>query len=220
MEISKVKHIFTNAEELELGQIYCIGRNYSAHAREMGSVVESDPIVFLKPNTSYFNTNYTFEIPEFSDNIHHEVELVLVIAKDCYKFEREDVSEFITGYGIGIDFTARDAQQKAKEKGHPWAVAKGFYRSAPVSKIIPANEIKENYFDIELYKNANLVQSVNTKEMEHNISKIIKYLSSIFYLQRGDCIFTGTPSGVGRVEKGNKLRAVLNKKLSFELNVV
>ena len=215
----KFSHKYTDGSELEVRNLYCIGRNYSEHAKEMGAEVQKDPIVFLKTRQAYFNDEYTFQLPSHSDNMHHEVEMVAVIGKDAHNVSEEDAMSYVSGIGVGIDFTARDVQSKCKEKGHPWTFAKSFFRSAPVSKIIPIQEINTDYFELRLLKNNELVQSGSTSEMIHSLPKLVSYLSKHFYLEQGDCIFTGTPSGVSQVKAGDELIASLDDSISFQLLV-
>jgi 2-keto-4-pentenoate hydratase/2-oxohepta-3-ene-1,7-dioic acid hydratase in catechol pathway len=145
-------YTFTDGTKIEVGTMYCIGKNYEKHAKEMGGDVPKDPVVFIKPPAAYISDGSDVILPDFSENVHHEVELVVVIGKDCSNVSRKEARNVIAGYGIGIDVTLRDIQQKAKEKGHPWAVAKGFVTSAPISKIIPADEFGSEipFFDVKL----------------------------------------------------------------------
>lgn len=200
---------FTNGIALEAGVAYCVGQNYAAHAREMGSDVPTSPIIFIKPPSSIICDGENIILPKISNNVHYECELVAVIGKDCHNITKEQASEFIAGYGVGIDVTMRDLQAEAKRNGHPWAIAKGFATSAPISKIVPASEISSNFFDIELYQNGSLRQKTNTSQMERSVEELLAFLSTIYYLEEGDIIFTGTPEGVGPINSGDKLRAVL-----------
>jgi len=202
---------FKNGKELEVRTMYCIGQNYAKHAAEMGGKVSSDPIIFIKPPAAYIENGGKILLPDISNNVHHEVELVVVIGKNCININEKDAVNYIAGYAVGIDATLRDLQKKAKENGHPWAVAKGFYSSAPISDIIPAEEFagKIPFFELELKVNGELKQKSSTENMERTVGKLIEYLSRIFTLEPGDCIFTGTPEGVGQIVKGDKLFAEL-----------
>ncbi|MEJ5244972.1 MAG: fumarylacetoacetate hydrolase family protein [Bacteroidota bacterium] len=211
------KLFFTNGNALQAGVAYCVGQNYAAHAREMGSAVPTSPIIFIKPPSSIIYDGENIILPKISKNVHYECELVAVIGKDCYNITKEQATDFIAGYGVGIDVTMRDLQAEAKSKGHPWAIAKGFATSAPISKIIPASEISSNYFDIELYQNGSLRQKTNTSQMERSVEELVAFLSTVYYLEEGDIIFTGTPEGVGPIARGDKLKAVLRGYV--ELNV-
>jgi acylpyruvate hydrolase len=212
---------FTNGKKLEIGTIYCLGSNYSKHIKEMGNIVSADPVIFLKPGNAYIKDGESIIPPRFSENVHHEVELVVVIGKDCRKVEEKDALDYVAGYAVGIDATLRDIQNKAKNNGQPWAVAKGFYTSAPISKVIEIEKFgTENvFFDLELKVNGEIKQSSNTKEMERNVAQIISYLSKVFYLEPGDCIFTGTPEGVGRIVPGDSLYASLGGLVELKVIV-
>ncbi len=200
---------FTDGSEMTVGTMYCIGQNYSAHVKEMGSVPSTAPLVFLKPASAYVADGGKVELPSFSQNVHHEVELVVVIGKECRKVSRSEALSCVAGYAVGVDFTLRDVQSRAKEKGHPWAVAKGFFSSGPISKVIPASQIAEPFFDLQLKVNGDIKQKGTTRDMERSIEELIEYLSSVFMLLPGDVIFTGTPEGVGPVKAGDKIEASL-----------
>jgi len=212
----------TNGEKIPAGTMYCIGRNYSKHAKEMGAEVPEEPIVFLKPPTAMLCDGDKFEIPEFSNNVHHEVELVVVINKDCHKIEKSDASSYILGVGVGLDFTLRDVQQIAKDKGLPWAVAKAFAGSSPISKIIPFDSLNKKIEELEISLDVNNVQKQSEKisAMERSTEDLIYYLSKVFKLRRGDIVFTGTPEGVGQVHSGDKLCAKLDNLLDLNIEII
>lgn len=210
----------TNGLTYNVGTIFCIGQNYAKHIAEMGSVVTPDPVIFIKPSQSIIHSNDTFSLPEFSQNIHHEVELVILIGSDCEDVSPDNAKNYIAGYGVGIDITARDVQENAKKGGKPWAVAKGFRQSAPISDFIPAESITDNSaFELKLWINNELRQSGNTKDMERSVEKLVSYLSKVFTLRRGDLIFTGTPEGVGKINSGDQLMAKLNDDLTLIIDV-
>lgn len=214
-------YTFSNGDTMPIGTMYCIGKNYAAHAREMGGEVPSSPVVFLKPPAAYVPNGGSVRIPAFSQLVHHEVEMVVVIGEDCDSVPRNEAHRFIAGYGVGLDMTLRDVQTEAKKKGEPWAVAKGFTTSAPLSSIIPASQFSGiPDFDIALHVNGHLRQSGTTRDMERPVDMLIEYLSSVFTLRRGDCIFTGTPEGVGPVQHGDALRAELTGIAALEVSVV
>lgn len=200
----------TDGSEIPVGTLYCIGRNYAAHAREMGAVVVDDPIIFIKPPAAYVPDGSTIERPAFSDDVHHEVELVVVIGHDTDGVDPDRAWEVIAGVGVGLDLTARDVQAKAKSMGHPWAVAKSWKASAPVSRIIPVPHCGKGPWDIALSVNGHVRQSASTFEMERSIESLVSTVARIFSLRRGDAIFTGTPSGVGPIRSGDTLYATLN----------
>jgi len=212
---------FTDGTSLEIGTMYCIGKNYEKHAKEMGGELPKDPVVFIKPPAAYIPDGSSVILPDFSDNVHHEVELVVVIGKDCSNIRSDQARNVIAGYAIGIDVTLRDIQQKAKEKGLPWAVAKGFVTSAPISKIIPESEFGDEipFFDVKLEVNGDIRQNGNTKDMARPVGLLIEYLSKVFTLRTGDCIFTGTPEGVGKINSGDKLIAELSGKVKLSISV-
>ena len=212
---------FTDESYLDIGTMYCIGKNYEKHAKEMGGSVPKDPVVFIKPPAAYVANNGKIMIPDFSENVHHEVELVVVIGKDCVNIDPNNAREFIAGYAVGIDVTLRDVQQKAKEKGKPWAVAKGFVTSAPISNVIPADKFgkKTPYFDLELKVNGALRQKGNTKDMARPVENLVSYLSKVFTLRKGDCIFTGTFEGVGQIIAGDLIEAELCDYISLNVKI-
>lgn len=200
--------------------IYCIGRNYADHAKEMGASPGAEPVVFFKPSSSILVEPEAVSLPDFSANVHHEVELICQIAKDAYKVGKMDAEEYIYGYGIGIDFTARDLQKSAKDEGKPWALAKGFYGSGPISKIVPKENFDSDVFVLELKVNSETKQKGSSKDMIWQIPELIEYLSHRFKLLEGDLIFTGTPEGVGKVESEDKLELYLNGERSMEFKVL
>ena len=197
-------------------RIFAIGRNYAEHIQELNNERPGEPVVFTKPDTALLRNNDAFYYPDFSKDIHHEVELVLRISKEGKNIEERFASMYFDKIGIGIDFTARDLQQKAKEKGLPWDLAKGFNGSAPIGeKFIPVGELrnlKDINFSLEV--NGQVKQQGNTNLMLFSFDHIIAYLSKFFTLKTGDLIFTGTPKGVGPVAIGDKLSAYIeNEKL-------
>lgn len=202
-------------------RIFCIGRNYVEHIKELNNERPDEPVIFTKPDTALIRNNNPFYYPGFSTDIHHEVELVLHISKEGKNLEEKFAAKYFDSIGIGIDFTARDWQQKAKAKGLPWDIAKGFNGSAPISDtFIPVSDFK-NLTDInfKLELNGQLKQQGNTSLMLFPFDYIIAYLSKFFTLKTGDLIFTGTPSGVGPVVTGDKLSAYIenDKMLEFEV---
>lgn len=206
---------------LQVNNIFCIGRNYALHAKEMNSVIPDEPIVFLKPNSSILFDGGTVKLPKRSSDVHHEVEMVVAIGTEGRNIPQDKAENYIAGIAAGIDFTARDIQSEAKKSGRPWTVAKGFDTFAPVSKFLVNNSsLNPDHLKIELLINDKIVQKGNTKEMIFSVGNLIFYLSSIFTLQPGDLIFTGTPEGVGPVQSGDKLLARLNEDLlTLQVNV-
>jgi len=202
-------------------RIFAIGRNYVEHIEELRNEKPSDPVIFTKPDTAILRNNSPFYYPDFSKDVHHEVELVLRICKEGKNIEEKFAHKYYDAIGVGIDFTARDLQQKLKEKGLPWDIAKGFNGSAPISdKFIPVGEFKDvKNINFSLKIDGEFKQQGNTSLMLFNFDYIILYLSRFFTLKTGDLIFTGTPKGVSPVKVGNVLSAYIEdeKLLEFEV---
>jgi 2-keto-4-pentenoate hydratase/2-oxohepta-3-ene-1,7-dioic acid hydratase in catechol pathway len=176
----------------------------------MKAEVPADPVLFLKPSTAIVHTGENIVLPAFSKEMHHEVELVVAIGKTARKVSIGDAPEAISGYGVGLDMTLRDVQAVAKQKGLPWAVAKGFDTSAPVSEFIPASSAgADPVFDIECSVNGTVRQKTSTSSMIFGIARLVSYISTVFTLEPGDLIFTGTPEGVGPVRPGDIIEAKL-----------
>jgi 2-keto-4-pentenoate hydratase/2-oxohepta-3-ene-1,7-dioic acid hydratase in catechol pathway len=202
-------------------RIFAIGRNYVEHIQELNNERPDEPVIFTKPDTALLRDNAPFYYPEFSKDIHHEVELVLKISKEGKGVEEKFASKYYDSIGIGIDFTARDLQQKAKEKGLPWDIAKGFNGSAPVSgKFIPVGDFKDlSSIHFRLDVDGVVKQQGDTSLMLFNFDYIISYLSKFFTLKTGDLIFTGTPRGVGPIAIGNRLTAYIENEKMLEFEV-
>jgi 2-keto-4-pentenoate hydratase/2-oxohepta-3-ene-1,7-dioic acid hydratase in catechol pathway len=202
-------------------KIICIGRNYVEHARELSNPLPENPVFFLKPDSALVIRNRPFYYPDFSTDIHYETELVLKICKVGKSIPEKYAQDYYDQIGLGFDFTARDLQQKCKEKGLPWEIAKGFDYSAPISQeFIPKEsvpDLKNISFHLEL--NGKRVQEGHSGEMIFSFEKIIAYVSKFMTLQTGDLIFTGTPSGVGPVKIGDKLEAYLEGKHMLTCNI-
>jgi acylpyruvate hydrolase len=202
-------------------RIFAIGRNYVEHIEELKNEKPSDPVIFTKPDTALLRNNSPFYYPDFSKDVHHEVELVLRICREGKNIEEKFAHKYYDAIGVGIDFTARDVQQKLKEKGLPWDIAKGFNGSAPISdKFIPVGDFKDvKNINFSLKVDGEFKQQGNTSLMLFNFDYIILYLSKFFTLKTGDLIFTGTPKGVSPVKVGNVLSAYIEdeKLLEFEV---
>ncbi len=191
-------------------RLFCIGRNYARHAREMRSEVPETPMVFLKPSTSLVATGGSVVLPAASREVHHEVELVAVIGRPGKHIAVEEAMSYIVGYAVGLDMTARDLQAEAKKKGHPWSVAKGFDTFAPLGPVAPAADVADPHdLSIQLTVNGEVRQEGLTSDMIFSLPDLIVYCSSIFTLLPGDLLFTGTPEGVGPVEVGDVLTATV-----------
>ncbi len=191
-------------------KIFCIGRNYSDHAKELNNPVPTEPLIFMKPNTALLLNNRHFYHPEYSKNIHYEGEIVLRVCKNGRSVQPEFADRYIDAVAFGIDFTARDLQDKLKAKGHPWEIAKGFDRSAPLSRFIPIEELKDkNHIGFQLKQNGVVVQDGNTVDLIFNFERLIVEISKYFTIQKGDYIFTGTPAGVGPIAIGDTLEGFI-----------
>jgi 2-keto-4-pentenoate hydratase/2-oxohepta-3-ene-1,7-dioic acid hydratase in catechol pathway len=201
-------------------KILAVGRNYAAHIEELNNERPEAPVVFFKPDTAVLRNNEPFYYPEFSNDIHFEVEILLKIGKTGKHIQEKYASKYYNQIGIGIDFTARDLQQQAKNKGLPWALAKGFNNSAPISKLYPINhfgDIHNLNFGLEI--DGVVRQRGNTSKMLFSFNEIICYISRFFTLKKGDIIFTGTPEGVGPVNIGNRLRAFIEDQTLLDFEV-
>lgn len=199
-------------------KIICIGRNYKDHAKEMGKPVPDVPMFFLKPDSALLPKRNPFFIPDFSKEVHYEVELVYKIKKVGKSIDLKFSNNYYEEVGLGIDFTARDLQRKCKEKGHPWEIAKAFDQSALVGEEFLKINSKEN-INFSLHKNGEVVQKSSSDNMIFNIDEIISYVSKFMTLKIGDLIFTGTPSGVGSISIGDNLEGFINEKKIFKVNI-
>lgn len=201
-------------------KIICVGRNYAAHARELNNPVNEHPVIFLKPETALLQKRQPFFIPDFSNEIHHEIELVIKINRLGKNIQPQFAHKYYDEIGLGIDFTARDLQSSLKSKGLPWELAKAFDGSAPVGEFIKKSELgllQEIRFSLK--KNDHPVQEGNSADMIFNVDFIISFVSAYFTLKKGDLIFTGTPSGVGPVVKGDTLEGFIGEKKMIHVNV-
>ena len=211
--------IFDSEALFPVGKIYCIGKNYADHAKEMGGTVERDqPFFFSKPPQSITQSN-TISFPTQTNNLHHEVELVVFIGSKCSDIQKEDAQESIFGYGVGVDLTKRDLQDIAKKNGKPWDLSKGFDNSAPISKILQNEKTIMRQGEIKLSVNGVEKQSSNLSNMAWEVDEIISWLSKFITLNPGDIIFTGTPAGVGKLNPGDQIDASIESVglLSFKL---
>ncbi|MFN8143086.1 MAG: fumarylacetoacetate hydrolase family protein [Bacteroidia bacterium] len=201
-------------------KIICIGRNYVEHALELKNEVPAEPVFFLKPDTAILPEQRPFYIPDFSKEIHHEIELVLKICKEGKNIAPEFASRYFDQITVGIDFTARDIQQKQKEKGLPWEPAKAFDHSAPVGKFISFSSLANpQSIRFHLDKNGNTVQTGSSDLMIHSFEKMISYVSQFITLRKGDLIFSGTPKGVAQVNPGDVLNCYLEDQLLLTVEV-
>lgn len=196
-------------------KILCVGRNYAEHAAELNNPIPDDPMLFLKPSTAYRKSHKPLYYPDFTKDLHYEVELVLKICKNGKHVDPKFAHKYYMEVSVGIDFTARDIQQRCKENSHPWEIAKGWDGSAPVGDFIAIEEARdeEGHIPFSLRKNGELVQEGSTKDMLHNFDQLIAYSSKFFLLNVGDFFFTGTPKGVGPVQQGDVLEAYIGEQL-------
>jgi 5-carboxymethyl-2-hydroxymuconate isomerase len=191
-----------------VGKILCLGQNYAKHAKEMGAAAPTSPIIFLKPSTAIIENGEAIVLPTISDDVHHEVELTVLLGKQGKDIPQSKAFDYVAGYGIGLDMTMRDRQKEAKAAGNPWSIAKGFDTSAPLSPFISKDNVNgPDNFEITLSVNGKERQHSNTSNMIYKIDYIIAFLSSIFTLEEGDVIYTGTPEGVGKVVAGDVIEA-------------
>lgn len=200
-------------------KIICIGRNYAEHARELGNEIPENPVIFMKPDTAVLKKGSDFYIPEFSEDIHYELEVVLKISKGGKYIQEEKAGNYFEEIALGIDFTARDLQSKLKEKGLPWELAKGFDGSAVISDFYKKEDYDLKNIQFSLLKNKEEVQNGNTSLMLFSPEKIIAFVSKYFTLKTGDLIFTGTPKGVGKVAENDILEAYLQDKKVLDLRI-
>jgi 2-keto-4-pentenoate hydratase/2-oxohepta-3-ene-1,7-dioic acid hydratase in catechol pathway len=201
-------------------KIICVGRNYVNHAKELGNTIPSEPVIFLKPDTAISPKGHPFFIPDFTSNMHYEVELVIKINRLGKHIDEVFAHKYYKEIGLGIDFTARDIQEEVKARGLPWEKAKGFDGSAVISlSFIPKEELDLNNIDFTLEKNSETVQVGNSKDMLFNFDKIIAYISQFYTLKIGDLIYTGTPAGVGQVNNGDILKGFIGTQKMFEVKV-
>ncbi len=202
-------------------KIFCVGRNYGAHAKELGNDVPEQPVIFMKPKSALLQPNTPFYYPEFSNELHYEVEIVLRICKNGKRIEQHHASKYYDAYSLGIDFTARDIQNELKKKGLPWEKAKAWDNSALVSnKWIPLKPaaVKEPIL-FSLLQNEKIVQDGNTKDMIFSFNEIVSHISDYFSLNIGDLIYTGTPAGVGECLPGDKLEGFIASEKFFEVEI-
>lgn len=200
-------------------KIICIGRNYSEHAKELGNEIPENPVIFIKPDTAILKRDSDFYIPEFSNDIHYELEVAVKISKGGKYIQKENAAKHYEEIGLGIDFTARDLQTELKSKGLPWELAKGFDGSAVISDFFPKAQFDLKNLGFSLQLNQQVVQDGNTKDMIFDIEDIIVFASQYFSLRIGDIILTGTPKGVGKVSENDVLDAYLEQEKLLSLRI-
>ncbi len=201
-------------------KLICIGRNYAEHIKELANEKPEDPVVFIKPDSAILPKEQDFYIPEFSNNVHYEVEVLLKIRKVGKHIDINFASNYYDEVGLGIDFTARDLQQKLKEKGLPWEKAKGFDGSAVIGNWLPKSNFQDlNDLSFSLIKNGEIAQEGSTGQMLWKPDELISYVSRFFTLKKGDIIFTGTPAGVGKIKPNDYLSGILEGKELFSVKI-
>ena len=201
-------------------KILAVGRNYAAHIEELNNERPESPVVFLMPDTALLRNNDPFYYPDFSQDIHFEVEMLLKICKHGKHIEEKFAGDYYHEVGVGIDFTARDLQQYAKEKGLPWAIAKGFNGSAPISDFYPKDHFGNlNNLNFGLEVDGEIKQQGNTSLMLYTFDELVSYVSKFFTLKKGDIIFTGTPKGVGPIKIGNRLKAFIEDQILMDFEI-
>ncbi len=201
-------------------KIFCVGRNYADHAKELGNAVPEEPVIFMKPKTALWQSNTPFYYPEFSNELHYEIELVLRISKNGKYIPENQAENYYDAISIGIDFTARDIQAELKKKGLPWEKAKAWDNSAIVADWEPlTEELLRNPIHFSLLNNKETVQVGNSMDMIFSFNKIVSHISNYFSLNIGDMIYTGTPAGVGECVVGDVLEGYFEQKKMFELEI-
>ncbi len=200
-------------------KIIAIGRNYAAHIEELNNEKPTEPVIFMKPDTAILRNNQPFYHPEFSKDIHFEVEILVKINREGKFIQEKFAHKYYDDIGVGIDFTARDLQSKLKEKGLPWEKAKGFNGSAPISNFVSKDEFDLSNLNFSLKQNGDVKQNGNSSLMLYSIDQIIAYVSQFFTLKKGDILFTGTPKGVGPIEVGDVLEAFIEDKKMLSVEI-
>ncbi|MBD0779009.1 fumarylacetoacetate hydrolase family protein [Maribacter sp. ANRC-HE7] len=201
-------------------KIVCIGRNYAAHIEELANERPKDPVIFIKPDSAVLPKEQDFYIPDFTDNVHYEVEVLVKICKVGKHIDAKFAHKYYDEVGLGIDFTARDLQSQLKQKGLPWEKAKGFDGSAVIGTWLPKGDFKDlNDLGFTLEQNGQVVQNGNTNLMLWKIDELIAYVSTFFTLKKGDVLFTGTPAGVGQIAANDYLSGKLEGQELFSLKI-
>lgn len=200
-------------------KIFCIGRNYVDHAKELNNAVPKEPLVFMKPPTALNNNNKDFYYPEFSKDIHHELELVIRVCKNGKHIGKGFAKNYYEQVTVGIDLTARDLQAKLKEKGHPWEIAKGFDGSAIIGSWLNINDFDKNNIPFTLMINNQTKQVGTSKDMIFHFDALITHISQFYTVQQGDLIFTGTPAGVGPIQIGDCMEGFIADKKLFSCHI-
>ena len=217
MKSVKIK---STVKEIAIGKIVCVGRNYAEHAKELGNEVPDKPVVFLKPTSAVIYSGEDIIHPTFGKDLHHEIELVLLIGAKVKDASPEEADNAIAGYGVGLDMTLRDVQTNLKSKGHPWTIAKCFDTSAVLSEFVLKGELNLT-LDEEIFLSVNdeIRQKEKLNKMIFKPGELVQYLSSLMTLEKGDLIFTGTPKGVGKVQSGDVIKAGIEGVVELTVRV-
>jgi acylpyruvate hydrolase len=207
----KTVQIKGSNEQIPVGKIVCIGQNYAAHIKEMKAETPTSPVFFLKPTTAIVPTGGEVVLPSISHDVHHEVELTVLIGKEGKNISPTSALDYVAGYGVGLDMTLRDVQAEAKKKGLPWTLAKGFDTSAPLSDFAASKQVMNpGNLTVQLKVNGVVRQQSSTNDLIFSVEKLIAYISRFVTLEKGDVIYTGTPQGVAQVKSGDVLEASLS----------
>tara|TARA_B100001063_G_scaffold45386_1_gene39149 strand:+ start:1771 stop:2379 length:609 start_codon:yes stop_codon:yes gene_type:complete len=200
-------------------KIICIGRNYVSHVKELGNEIPKEPVLFMKPDSSIFRQRDAFYIPDWTNEVHYEAEIVIKINRLGKNIEEKFALKYYSQFTLGIDFTARDVQKKLKAQGLPWEKSKAFDQSAVLGKYMNVNDYSLENLNFELKLNGHVVQLSNTKNMIYTIPQIVNHCSEFFTLKIGDLIFTGTPDGVGKVNAGDELEGFIEGEKVLHVNI-
>ena len=212
--------IVNSQEHIPIGKVICLARTYHKHAQEMQSEVPAEPILFLKPESSIIFSHQSIILPKMSTSVHYEIELGIVIGKQGKHIPEHKAMDYVFGYVVALDVTARDIQTVAKKKGWPWSIAKGFDTFAPISDVVLASpDIDPHHQQLILTVNGSIKQQSNTKYLSHSIPAILSFISQVMTLKRGDLILTGTPEGVGELHDGDTIEAKLGNLCSLVVTV-
>lgn len=207
-------------ETYAVGKIICLGQNYLDHIRELNNKIPDRAVIFCKPASSLLEDGGIIEIPKYSNDCHHELELALLVGKTGKYIQEKDALSYLSGYGVALDLTLRDIQKEQKDRGLPWEIAKGFDTSCPISDFTPAENVSHpNNLQLTLKVNGEVRQQGNTAQMMRSIEEIIAEISNFYTLEIGDIILTGTPAGVSRIETGDRLEGIIEQVGSLQVSV-
>jgi 5-carboxymethyl-2-hydroxymuconate isomerase len=201
-----------DGQNIPVGKIVCIGRNYAEHIKELGNQTPDKPVIFIKPASALLSTGGTVVIPGYSEDCHHEIELAVLIGQTAKDVTAEAALDYISGYAVALDLTLRDVQGVQKTKGLPWEIAKAFDTSCPLSDFVPASQVDNpQELQLKLTVSGEVRQNGNTRDMMRSVAELISATSVYFTLEEGDVLLTGTPAGVGRIVSGDRLEASIEK---------